>query len=115
MVVMVVVAAFSLGGLDYLLDPFVFSDGTSTVVVVILGLAFVALYIPVLAATFRRFHDRDLSGWWVIGLIILGNVPVFGFVASIAMLVIQALKGTEGRNRFGEDPLLPTGSADVFT
>ena len=62
MVVMVVVAAFSLGGLDYLLDPFVFSDGTSTVVVVILGLAFVALYIPVLAATFRRFHDRDLSG-----------------------------------------------------
>ncbi len=47
----------------------------------------------------KRWHDRDKSGWWT--LIIL--VPVIG---SLWMLIeCGFLKGTDGPNRFGPDPL----------
>lgn len=47
----------------------------------------------------KRWHDRDKSGWWT--LIIL--VPIVG---SIWMLVeCGLLAGTDGPNRFGNDPL----------
>ena len=47
----------------------------------------------------KRFHDRDKSGWWML----IGLVPIIG---SIWLLVeCGLLKGTEGPNRFGPDPL----------
>jgi uncharacterized membrane protein YhaH (DUF805 family) len=71
-------------------------------------------FIPGLAVTVRRFHDRDMSGWWVLGFAVLGAIPMVGWIASIAQIVIMALPGTKGANRFGEDPLDPT-NADVFS
>ena len=54
---------------------------------------------PSLAIYTKRWHDRDKSGWW--SLIML--VPLIG---SIWMLVeCGFLRGTEGPNRFGDDPL----------
>jgi uncharacterized membrane protein YhaH (DUF805 family) len=70
--------------------------------------------IPGIAVTVRRFHDRDMSGWWVLGFAVLSAIPLVGWIASIAQLVILALPGTSGANRFGEDPLDPT-QADVFS
>ena len=57
-----------------------------------------AMLLPSLAAAVRRLHDRDMSGWWV--LLIL--VPLIG---GLALLIILALKGTDGPNRFGADPI----------
>ena len=57
-----------------------------------------AMLLPSLAAAVRRLHDRDMSGWWV--LLIL--VP---FIGGLALLIILALKGTDGPNRFGADPI----------
>lgn len=54
---------------------------------------------PNLAVGVKRWHDRDKSGWWV--LIIL--VPVLGFLWTL--VECGFLKGTEGDNRFGPDPL----------
>ncbi len=71
-------------------------------------------FIPGLAVTIRRFHDRDMSGWWVLGFAVLGAIPVVGGIASIAQIVILALAGTKGPNRFGEDPIDPT-NIDVFS
>jgi uncharacterized membrane protein YhaH (DUF805 family) len=52
-----------------------------------------------LAVSVKRWHDRDKSGWWVL----IGLIPIVG---SIWVLVETGfLKGTEGSNRFGEDPL----------
>ena len=51
------------------------------------------------ALAFKRFHDRDRKGWWV--LIIL--IPIIG--ALWLFVVLGFLKGTEGANRFGPDPL----------
>lgn len=71
-------------------------------------------FIPGLAVTIRRFHDRNMSGWWVLGFALLGAIPVVGGLASIAQIVILALPGTKGPNRFGEDPIDPT-NIDVFS
>ncbi|WP_404482322.1 DUF805 domain-containing protein [Novosphingobium sp. BL-52-GroH] len=79
----------------------------------LLGLYGLAVLVPTIAVTVRRFHDRDMSGWWYLGFIVLGLIPLVGWIASIAQLVIMFLPGTPGHNRFGADPKDPSG-ADVF-
>ena len=63
-----------------------------------------AVLLPSIAVTVRRLHDRDMSGWWYLGAIIGGMIPLVGFLISIAFLVLMALPGTPGPNRFGPDP-----------
>jgi uncharacterized membrane protein YhaH (DUF805 family) len=70
--------------------------------------------LPLISVTVRRFHDRNLSGWWYLASILAGMIPMVGLGASIAALVITILKGTPGQNRFGRDPLGADTNADVF-
>jgi uncharacterized membrane protein YhaH (DUF805 family) len=81
------------------------------------GLLFVlwwlATLLPNIAVCIRRLHDRDMSGWWYLGVIIASMIPFVGFIAAIAFLVIMFLPGTPGPNRFGPDPKDPAG-AEVF-
>lgn len=46
----------------------------------------------------RRLHDLDKTGWFAVAAII----PVLGFILSIYLF---CAKGTEGANKYGEDPL----------
>jgi uncharacterized membrane protein YhaH (DUF805 family) len=69
--------------------------------------------VPSVAVTVRRLHDRDMSGWWYLGFIVLSMIPLVGFLVSIAFLVVTCLPGTPGANRFGPDPKDPLG-AQVF-
>ena len=59
----------------------------------------IAIY-PSLALYAKRWHDRGKSGWWT--LIIL--VPIFG--ALWLLVELGFLKGTEGPNDYGNDPLV---------
>jgi uncharacterized membrane protein YhaH (DUF805 family) len=54
---------------------------------------------PSLAIYTKRWHDRDKSGWW--SLIML--VPLIGFLWML--IECGFLRGTEGANRFGDDPI----------
>lgn len=55
----------------------------------------------------RRLHDTNRSGW----LLLIGVVPILG---SIALFVIMGcMKGTDGPNKYGPDPLQNLSSADV--
>jgi uncharacterized membrane protein YhaH (DUF805 family) len=81
---------------------------------VALGLFVLGSLVPGIAVTVRRFHDRDMSGWWVLGFAVLGALPYVGWIASLVQLVITVLPGTKGPNRFGDDPLDPT-NIDVFS
>lgn len=72
-----------------------------------------AILVPSIAVTVRRLHDRDMSGWWYLGAIIAGMIPYIGFLVSIAFLVLMALPGTPGPNRFGPDPK-GMGEAETF-
>jgi len=69
---------------------------------VLTGIYDLAIFIPSLAVAVRRLHDTDKSGWWVL----IGLVPAVGW---IILLVLLALDGTHGPNRFGPDP--KTGEA----
>lgn len=63
----------------------------------IIGLGLLAFIIPMLAVSIRRLHDLDKSGWWYL----IGFIPLAGLI----LLYWFCLKGTEGDNRFGPDPL----------
>jgi len=60
-------------------------------------LAYLAVLVPTLAVQVRRFHDQDLSGWFVL----LGFIPYLG---ALIMLIFMCIDGTPGPNRFGPDP-----------
>ena len=85
-----------------------------------------AVILPQLAVTIRRLHDIDKSGWWVLlGFtpILAAYIPIFliWWTAVVILFIfaapptlsvgiaiislIMAKRGTEGPNRFGEDPL----------
>lgn len=56
---------------------------------------------PGTAAMVKRCHDRDKSGWWVL----LVFVPFVGALWSFVEL--GCLRGTNGPNEHGDDPLPP--------
>ena len=60
-----------------------------------------ALFIlwPSLATVGKRWHDRDKSAWWIL----IALIPVIGTIWTF--VEAGCLKGTEGPNRFGPDPL----------
>jgi len=72
----------------------------------VLGLIFslVALY-PAICITIKRWHDRDKSGWWVL----IALIPIVGAIWTL--VECGCLKGTDGPNRFGPDPLGGTAPA----
>ncbi len=75
---------------------------------VILGIYSLAIFIPSLAVTVRRFHDQDKSGWFIL----LGFIP---FVGGIILLVFMLLEGTRGDNRFGPDPKISDHIGDTHS
>ena len=80
------------------LDIALFGNGDVSPLSTIFG---VLVLIPFVTVGVRRLHDRDMSGWWY--LLIL--IPLFG---SLALAVIFMLPDTQGSNNFGSDPLDPT-------
>lgn len=65
-----------------------------------------AILLPSLAVCVRRFHDQDRSGWFALLLLI----PAVGV---IIVLVLMALPGSPGANRFG--PLAPKSPAKTLS
>jgi uncharacterized membrane protein YhaH (DUF805 family) len=63
------------------------------VLVIALPMVQIAVIIPTIAASVRRMHDIDKSGWFVL-------IPIYN-------LVLLATPGTVGPNRFGADPADP--------
>ena len=60
------------------------------------------LFLPGLAVSIRRLHDIDYSGWWW--------WIVFTVIGIIVLIAWACMKGTNGPNRYGPDPL---GGDDV--
>jgi uncharacterized membrane protein YhaH (DUF805 family) len=62
------------------------------------GIFTLATIVPSIAVGVRRLHDINKSGW----LTLIGLIPILG---AIVLIVLASMKGTEGPNNFGEDPL----------
>lgn len=56
-----------------------------------------ALLLPSLAVAVRRLHDIDRSGWWIL--------IMFTIIGIVLLIYWDCVKGTDGPNRFGPDPL----------
>ena len=66
----------------------------------LIGLIFaLAVLYPGICLSIKRCHDRNKSGWWI--LIVL--IPIVGIIWWI--VEFGCLRGTEGDNNFGPDPL----------
>lgn len=77
--------------LAYMIVYFIFAALVSVVPALgLLGIAFLGLVIPAIAVAARRMHDTDHSGWFML-------IPIYSLYLAI-------IKGTDGPNRFGEDP-----------
>ena len=62
-------------------------------------IAALALIYPAIVLYAKRWHDRGKSGWWTL----IGLVPIIG---GLWMLIeLGFLKGTDGDNQYGPDPL----------
>ena len=77
------------------------------------------------AASIKRLHDRNKSGWWIVPFVIAPGLfgrfeDWLGYSSAAAMLGLAVFvlyvwgfieiafrKGTHGPNRFGSDPLAP--------
>jgi uncharacterized membrane protein YhaH (DUF805 family) len=93
----------------------------------VLGIYWLALIVPTIAVTVRRLHDTNRSGWWLAAYVVLyiiyigvlttrgaaagAGTAIFMLIVSLAflgyavtLLVFYCLRGTQGPNRFGDDP-----------
>ena len=90
----IIIAAIIAATLDVVVGVITFGLGAGIFsIIVTLG-----IIIPSICVTIRRLHDQDRSGWWIL----IALVPAIG---GIVLLVFMILRGTEGDNRFGPDPL----------
>jgi uncharacterized membrane protein YhaH (DUF805 family) len=60
---------------------------------------FLLFLYPALAVYTKRWHDRGKSGWWTLILF----VPLIGFIWFL--VECGFLRGTDGPNQYGNDPL----------
>ncbi len=63
-----------------------------------LGVFFVLLIWPYAALLVKRCHDWDKKGWWAL-------IFIIPLINIIWLIVLGVVRGTEGENRFGPNPL----------
>jgi uncharacterized membrane protein YhaH (DUF805 family) len=85
-------------------------------------IAFLPAALSMIASGTKRLHDRDLSGWWLPGFLILAAAileayflifdqqfvmdgPFMFGIWVAAIYLVARTRGTVGPNRFGPDPL----------
>lgn len=52
----------------------------------------IAALWPSIVVDIKRFHDRDMSGWWLLWFILLTAIPLCGFMV-IHLDQLEALQG----------------------
>jgi uncharacterized membrane protein YhaH (DUF805 family) len=83
---------------EFLTGPLAYDSRKASNPSFILFLPFIALTWISIAATVKRWHDLDRSGWMT--LLNLAVIPLpFTFIYT------YFFRGTQGRNRFGPDPV----------
>jgi uncharacterized membrane protein YhaH (DUF805 family) len=77
-----------------IIDGFLLLTSGAALLSTLVGLG---LLLPGLAVGVRRLHDIDRTGWWVL--------IAFTLIGLIVLIYWDCLKGTDGPNQYGPDPL----------
>ena len=121
-VLIALVVAFFIALGDFDKDRIGEMIGTSLLFIAIGGIVFLILVWSSLATAIKRLHDRGKSGWWVLLFWVLpsalgmaadsmdGTVSFGLNAASIVLSIwgfveVGCLRGTQGPNEYGPDPL----------
>jgi uncharacterized membrane protein YhaH (DUF805 family) len=94
----VVLGTSMMGGMDPNMPPDEAAAMAMKAFAPLIIVSLIFLY-PALAIYAKRWHDRGKSGWWTLILF----VPLIG--AIWFLVECGFLRGTEGPNQFGNDPL----------
>ena len=67
--------------------------------------------------TVRRFHDRGMSGWWILWFWLLGFIPFVGWfvVPIVRFVILGCMDGVPGPNAYGPDPKGRKGGRNYAT
>jgi uncharacterized membrane protein YhaH (DUF805 family) len=100
--------------------------GTSLLFIAIGGVVFLIMVWSSFATAIKRLHDRNKSGWWMLLFWVLPSIigiaadsisGIGSFVLNAVSIVLSiwgfvevgCLRGTQGPNEYGPDPLgVPT-------
>ena len=109
-----IIASFVAG---WLIGSFVaLLGGSVNVLLVVLSVVFIALFIPALSVTVRRFHDFGVSGWMYCAFIppfmisgyIQDTQPSLAGIIKLGTLVVFCVyvsqKPNKRKNKFGSVP-----------
>jgi len=87
-------------GLDVVLGTATYDENGAFEAGVLMVLFMLMFIVPYFSVAVRRLHDIDRSGWWLW----VGLIPLLG---TLILLVWNCMRGTEGNNRYGPNPLNP--------
>ena len=106
MFVVLCLIAIALGGIAMIISAGSFrtQEEMATKFTIWAGFAIAPLIIPLIAVTIRRLHDLGLSSWWLLALVIGAAIPTIDNIVALGQLVVMAIPGRKGANRFGDDP-----------
>ena len=93
------VVGFIFGFVGAMISPPGPNGEPSGLILALTGLIYLVALWPSLAIGIKRFHDRNKSGWWLL----ITLIPIIGGLWYL--IECGFLKGTDGANRFGDDPL----------
>lgn len=88
--------------------PLLFSGGSfGAAIIGFLLMGVIALIVAIyeLGATVRRLHDIGQTGWYALGLAIVGMIPFIGWIISIGALIYLCMTpGDLSENKYGGIP-----------
>jgi len=86
--------------------------------------------VALVAVATKRLHDLDISGWWLLGFMIMLILldmwaiqvihmdlrkEISAVAWTVGIIWLGSAKGTEGSNRFGPDPIPRLGDKGTTT
>jgi uncharacterized membrane protein YhaH (DUF805 family) len=89
-----IIIGFGIGLVVGLASLVIYIDDEELLTIVGIGLLGLGLTVPLIAATTRRLHDANFSGWFQL----LCLIPYLG---GVVVLILCLLPGTKGDNKFG--------------
>ncbi|MBR4650979.1 MAG: DUF805 domain-containing protein [Prevotella sp.] len=79
-------------------------NNTFTLLMLLIGVACLALFLPSLAVLARRLHDTGRSGWYIL----LGIIPIVNFIGCIVLFIFTVMDSKPEDNKYGPSPKYST-------